>query len=249
MEGTLIWDIDVSKRFEHAKTRFDLKVHFESPAQRLVLFGPSGAGKSQTLKMIAGLARPDHGRMSLAGEVVFDHSTGIDLAPQDRRLGYVFQDYALFPHLTVRQNIAFGLRLGWRNAPRDIVHEAVERWLSAFGLEPVGRHFPEQLSGGQRQRTALARALVTQPRALLLDEPFAALDKKLRYRLRNELRELQQHLDIPVLLITHDEDDVSCFAEEVVHLENGRVVELTSASEKVHMLASVPNESLERIHG
>ncbi|MGH8659904.1 MAG: sulfate/molybdate ABC transporter ATP-binding protein [Gammaproteobacteria bacterium] len=250
MESALIWDIDVSKRFEHAKTRFDLKVCFESPSQRLVLFGPSGAGKTQTLKMIAGLARPDRGRVSLAGEVVFDHGTGIDLAAQDRRLGYVFQDYALFPHLTVRQNIAFGLRLGWRNPPCDMVNEAVDRWIGAFGLEPIERHFPEQLSGGQRQRTALARALVTQPRALLLDEPFAALDKTLRHRLRDGLRDLQQHLDIPVLLITHDEDDVSYFAEEVVHLEEGRVVDLTPASEMVVTLAaSVPNESLACIDG
>ena len=250
MGSAVIWDIDVSKRFEHAKNRFDLKVRFESPSQRLVLFGPSGAGKSQTLKMIAGLTRPDHGRVSLAGEVLFDHGIGIDLAAQDRRLAYVFQDYALFPHLTVRQNIAFRLRLGWRNPPRDMANEAVDRWIGAFGLEPVERHFPEQLSGGQRQRTALARAVVTQPRALLLDEPFAALDRRLRHRLRDELSDLQQQLDIPVLLITHDEDDVSCFAEEVVRLEDGRVVDLISASEMVVTLsASVPNESLECIDG
>lgn len=231
MEGAVVWDIDVAKRFEQTKGRFDLMVRFQSQSQRLVLFGPSGAGKSQTLKIIAALTRPDRGRVSLAGEVVFDDRIGINLAAQDRRLAYVFQDYALFPHLTVRQNIAFGLRLGWRNPPRDIANEAVDRWINAFGLEPVERRYPEQLAGGQRQRTALARALVTQPRALLLDEPFAALDRNLRQRLRNELSDLQRELGIPVLLITHDEEDVSHFAEEVVHLEDGRVIDLTAACE------------------
>ena len=231
MARAVIWDIDVAKRFEHAKGRFDLQVRIQSSSHRLVLYGPSGAGKSQTLKMIAGLTRPDRGRVRLAGNVLFDRSIGIDLAARARHLGYVFQDYALFPHLTVRQNIAFGLRSGWRNPPRDVAHEAVDRWIEAFGLEPVERSFPEQLSGGQRQRTALARALVPRPRALLLDEPFAALDGKLRRRLRDELGDLQERLEIPVVLITHDEDDVAAFAEDVVHLDDGRVTGLTSRCE------------------
>jgi len=135
----------------------------------------------------------------------------------------VFQDYALFPHLTVRQNIAFARRSGWRNPPRRIDDPKVERWIAAFHLEPVAGHYPHQISGGQRQRTALARALVTEPAALLLDEPFAALDKGLRERLRQELRDLLAEIDLPMLLITHDDDDVLSLAEEVVQMSRGRV--------------------------
>ena len=223
----MIWDLDLAKRLPHRERPFDLHVHCRSDAMRLVLFGPSGAGKSQTLKMIAGLVRPDRGHLRLAGTTLFDHGAGVDLSPQSRRLAYVFQDYALFPHLTVQQNIAFGLHRGWRNPPRRLTppaHEAVERWLRAFELEALAQHLPQQLSGGQRQRTALARALVAEPQALLLDEPFAALDRALCLRLRDELVDLQAQLRVPMLLITHDEDDVRALADEVVQLAAGRVV-------------------------
>lgn len=230
----MVWDVDVVKRFEHAKRRFDLRVKFQSDAQRLLLFGSSGAGKSQTLKIIAGLTRPDRGHVRVSGESLFDHNAGLDLPAQARRLGYVFQDYALFPHMTVRQNIAFGLQRGWRNPSRKIAHEAVDRWIGTFQLKPMEQHYPEQLSGGQRQRTALARALAAQPRALLLDEPFAALDKPLRKRLRDELVELLGQIRIPLLLITHDEADLQCFGEEVVHLAGGRVVATQEAHDDVH---------------
>jgi molybdate transport system ATP-binding protein len=155
--------------------------------------------------------------------VLVDTAAGIALSPQARRLGHVFQDYALFPHLSVRQNIGFALRTGWLNPASRLKHPAVERWLNAFGLQRVADHLPEQLSGGQRQRTALARALVTEPAALLLDEPFAALDRNLRQRLRTELRQLQADLGLPMLLITHDDEDVQELAEEVVHIDAGRV--------------------------
>ncbi|MBA2721812.1 MAG: ATP-binding cassette domain-containing protein [Methylibium sp.] len=220
----MIWDVDVTKRFEHAGRRFDLQVSFRSDARRLVLFGPSGAGKSQTLKMIAGLTTPDTGRVCLAGRTLFDHRSRIDMPPQQRAVAYMFQDYALFPHLTVRQNIAFALHRGPFNPGRDVRHAAVQRWLDALGLGPAAQHYPEQLSGGQRQRTALARALVAEPRALLLDEPFAALDRALRARLRDELRALQAQLDIPLLLITHDEDDLRLFGDEVLHIAEGRLI-------------------------
>jgi molybdate transport system ATP-binding protein len=145
----------------------------------------------------------------------------------------VFQDYALFPHLTVRQNIASGLRRGWLNPARSFTDAAVERWIAAFHLEPIAGHYPHQLSGGQRQRTALARALVINPTALLLDEPFAALDKALRQRLRQELKELQEQLRIPLLLITHDDEDLRLLANDVVHLQGGRVVAAADAVESV----------------
>jgi molybdate transport system ATP-binding protein len=220
----MVWHVDVRRRFEHGKRRFDLHVAFASAAQRLVLFGASGAGKSQTLKIIAGLTEPDTGHVRLNGEVLVDRGRGIDVPARHRRLAYVFQDYALFPHLTVLQNIAFGVHRGWFNARRHEHHEAVQRWLRTFELEPVAHHYPEQLSGGQRQRTALARALVARPRALLLDEPFAALDPALRARLRDELADLQAALDIPLVLISHDEADVRRLGDDVLEVRDGRVV-------------------------
>ena len=222
----MIWDINVSKQLRHADSRFDLNVGFASNALRLVLVGPSGAGKTQTLKMLAGIVQPDRGHVAINGRVLFDSASRVNLAPQQRRLACVFQDCALFPHLTVRQNIAFARQpagRGWLNPPRNVVDETVDRWIGAFGLQAIAGHFPHQISGGQRQRTALARALVLEPTALLLDEPFAALDRRLRHNLRDELRDLQAQVGLPMLLITHDDDDVQVLADEVVHLQAGRV--------------------------
>lgn len=218
------WDVRVARSMGTGANRFQLDVAFASDSERLVLYGPSGAGKSLTLQAIAGLLRPDDGRIAVDGTTVFDAAAGIDVAAGARRLGYVFQEYALFPHLTVRQNVAFGLERGFRNPRRDAAAPAVDHWLSTFELTPLGHRFPDELSGGQRQRTALARALVAEPRALLLDEPFAALDSGLRERLRAELGELQHRLAVPIVLITHDAADVAAFAGEVIALDGGRVV-------------------------
>jgi molybdate transport system ATP-binding protein len=227
----VIWDVELHRALVHERTRFDLEVRFASDAERLVLHGASGAGKTQTLKMIAGIARPDRGRVVVADRALYDSASRISLSAQERRLGYVFQDYALFPHLTVRQNIAFGLRRGWLNPARSFADAAVERWIATFHLAAVAGHYPHQLSGGQRQRTALARALVNGPDALLLDEPFAALDKALARRLRGELKELQEQLRVPMLLITHDDDDLRDLAHGVVELQGGRVVAAPAAVE------------------
>jgi len=227
----VIWDVELHRALVHERTRFDLEVRFASDAERLVLHGASGAGKTQTLKMIAGIARPDRGRVVVADRALYDSASRISLSAQERRLGYVFQDYALFPHLTVRQNIAFGLRRGWLNPARSFADAAVERWIATFHLGAVAGHYPHQLSGGQRQRTALARALVNGPDALLLDEPFAALDKALARRLRGELKELQAQLRVPMLLITHDDDDLRDLAHGVVELQGGRVVAAPAAVE------------------
>jgi molybdate transport system ATP-binding protein len=220
----VIWDVALRRTLRQGSSRFDLDVAFQSDRARVVLFGPSGAGKTQTLRMISGTAHPERGHVRVAGRVLCDTERSIRLTPQARALGYVYQDYALFPHLTVRQNVAFPLRRGWRNPGRDADDAEVTHWLSSFALDAVASHYPDQLSGGQRQRTALARALVTRPTALLLDEPFAALDSRLRGRLREELADLQSALAVPMLLITHDDEDVRVLAQDVIHLEQGRVV-------------------------
>lgn len=223
-EAPLIWDVALRRQLRHGDTRFDLDVSFRSAARRVVLYGPSGAGKTQTLRMLAGILRPDAGHARIAGQRLCDLDAGLMLTPQQRRLACVFQDYALFPHLTVRQNVGFARRRGLFNPPRRHHDEQAERWIEAFRLQAVADHYPHQISGGQRQRTALARALVLEPLALLLDEPFAALDRGLRLRLRDELLELQGQLALPMLLITHDDDDLRVLGEDRVQLEAGRVV-------------------------
>jgi molybdate transport system ATP-binding protein len=220
----MIWDVAIRKTVGAGAQRFELDVEFRSDAQRLVLFGPSGAGKSLTLQAIAGLLAPDAGHVRIGDAVLFDSALGIDLPAERRSLGYVFQEYALFPHLTVRQNVAFATTKGWRNPSRAVADDAVDRWLDTLELTAFADRFADQLSGGQRQRLALARALVTAPRALLLDEPFAALDAPLRRKLRAELFAMQSRFAVPTLLITHDEDDIAAFATEVVPIAAGRAV-------------------------
>lgn len=215
--------IDIRKTLRAGPRTFQLDAQFESASKRLVIYGASGAGKSQMLKAIAGLSRPDSGVIELDGRRLYDSSARIDVPARQRRVGYLFQDYALFPHLNVRQNIGFGLQRGWFNpAPRG-EPAAVRYWLEAFGLEEVAHQRPAELSGGQRQRVALARAIVCEPAALLLDEPFAALDPALRVRMRGELDALQRRLDIPMLLITHDPEDAATFGGQVLTMADGRV--------------------------
>lgn len=218
------FDIDIRKSLRSGKRTFCLDVQWRSNSQRNVIIGPSGSGKSQLLKVIAGLVTPDSGYVRVGESVLFNAQTGINLKPQTRELAYLFQDYALFPHLNVRQNIGFGLVRGWLNPAADARQAAVDHWLEIFQLRPVAHHFSDELSGGQRQRVALARALVAQPRALLLDEPFAALDPALRISMRSELDALQRRLQVPMILITHDPEDARVFGEQVLQLREGAVV-------------------------
>jgi molybdate transport system ATP-binding protein len=220
---TVMWDLHVRKRLRHGPSVFQLDVAFHSDQRHLVLLGPSGSGKTQTLRAVAGISRPDDGRVAVHGRLLFDSERRVNLPPRRRELGYVFQDYALFPHLTLRQNVAFARRRGWRNPTLAQRDPEAERWIRAFHLEAVAELYPHQISGGQRQRTALARALVNAPRALLLDEPFAALDPALRTHLRRELKALQDDLGIPTLLITHDAQDAAVLGREVITLKAGRV--------------------------
>ena len=218
--------VDIRKTLTARERRFELSVSFTGSCQRIVLFGPSGAGKTLTLKAVAGLLRPDAGAITLGGAPLFDAARGIDIPTRERAAAYLFQDYALFPHLNVRQNVGFALRRGWLNPRSRESSREVEYWLDAFDLTAVGSSYPAQLSGGQKQRVALARALVAEPRILLLDEPFAALDAGMRERMRRELSDLQTRLDIPMVLITHDEADVAVFGDQVVQLAGGSVQEV-----------------------
>ncbi|MFT5643978.1 MAG: molybdate transport system ATP-binding protein [Janthinobacterium sp.] len=216
-------ELDLDTTLHSGKRSFRLRLQFASTSRRIVIYGPSGAGKSLTLKAIAGLLTPAAGRVTLAGRTLFDTTKNINLTPQQRNVAYLFQDYALFPHLTVRQNVGFGLARGWLNPRPAATHEAVDHWLGQLGLAHLAQQYPDQLSGGQRQRTALARALAAQPGALLLDEPFAALDPALRVKLRSELDQLQRQLALPMILITHDPEDVRLFGDDVLYLRDGAI--------------------------
>ena len=236
----MLLDLDISKTMRSGQREFHLQLKYASRANRLVILGPSGSGKSLLLQMMAGLLTPDSGYLKLAGRTLFDQQQRINLTPQQRQLAFVFQNYALFPHLNVRQNIAFGLRRGVFNPRLKMQSDAVDYWLENFGLTAVQQQKPHELSGGQRQRTALARALVSKPRALLLDEPFSALDPDLRIHMRHELRELQERLAVPLILITHDVEDVKAFSDETLCLKDGCI---DSARQQVILSSAVLRSS------
>jgi molybdate transport system ATP-binding protein len=192
-----------------------------SSAGITVLFGESGAGKTTVLRCLVGLERPDSGQILFDEEVWFDASQRLFMPARERRVGLVPQDYALFPHLSVGQNIAYGLYDLSKSERGKRVAEAIE-WL---GLEGMEHRLPDQLSGGQQQRAALARALVRRPRLLLLDEPLSALDAPTRVRLRGELGRLLKQLRIPTVLVTHDRTEVLSLGDNLVIMVNGRVVQ------------------------
>ncbi len=198
---------------------FTLDVAFAAEPEIVVLFGPSGAGKSLTLAAIAGIVRPDAGRIALEGQVLFQAGS-VDLAPQRRSVGYVPQHAALFPHLSVAANVGFGVGGGARERARR-----VRELLALLGLEGLDDRRPAQLSGGERQRVALARALAIRPRVLALDEPFAALDAGLRLGLQEELQRVHRAWGGPLLLVTHDPDEAFSLAARVVVIDGGRVLQ------------------------
>ena len=215
--------VDIRKTLRAGAREFRLDACFSAVNDRIAVFGPSGSGKSVTIQCIAGLLTPDEGLIQIGDRVVFDSSAGIDLPPQARRVGLVFQDYALFPHLTVEENVSFGLSGALTGQVDRAVRDRVREHLRLFELEALAANFPRQLSGGQRQRTALARALIRHPELLLLDEPLSALDPLLRERVRRELVGVQQRFDVPMVVITHDPADVEALAQSVLIYSHGRV--------------------------
>jgi molybdate transport system ATP-binding protein len=233
-------EVDIRLRLASGARRFDLDARFACHRDVTVVFGPSGSGKSVTLQAISGLVRPDAGCVRLRGRALFDAAQGIDVRVRDRRVAYVFQDYALFPHLTVERNVAFPLSRWWHRAVPDAARVRVDEMLEAFELTALRHAWPAQLSGGQRQRVALARALVSAPDLLLLDEPFSALDPLLRNRLREDLLRFRARFDVPMLVITHDPDDVAALADDVIVFRDGRVVQQGGAHELFGEVPSGP---------
>jgi molybdate transport system ATP-binding protein len=199
---------------------FELDVAWHIGNELAVLFGYSGSGKSLSLRMIAGLFRPDAGRIVLNGQVLYDSRSHEWVPPQRRDLGFVFQNLALFPHLTVEQNIRYGLK----GLAKPEQHVRTEEFIERFHLQGLGDRLPRQISGGQQQRVALARALARRPKALLLDEPFSALDLPLKMELWDLIREIRTNLMIPIVVVTHDPVDARTLADHLIVYRAGRVL-------------------------
>jgi sulfate transport system ATP-binding protein len=213
---------NVSKQFGSFKAVDDVNLEIKS-GSLVALLGPSGSGKSTLLRLISGLEMPDSGKILLTGKDATYQSV------QDRNIGFVFQHYALFKHLTVRKNVAFGLEL--RKAPKAKIKARVEQLLELVQLSGLGDRYPSQLSGGQRQRVALARALAVEPNVLLLDEPFGALDAKVRKDLRAWLRRLHDEVHVTTVFVTHDQEEAMEVSDEIVVMNKGRVEQVGTPAE------------------
>ncbi len=215
-------------------SNFELRVEFSVPAGISILFGPSGAGKTTVLDCIAGLTTPDSGRITVGQREFFNDHNGLDLSPQNRAIGYVFQDLALFPHLTVEANIEYGLAKLKTTDRRNRTNTILE----SFQIPHLRERRPEEISGGERQRVALARALVTDPCVLLLDEPLAGLDTMTKSKILDDLRSWNQAHRIPILYVTHAREEVLALGERVLVLENGRII----AQGTPHEVMSAPRQ-------
>lgn len=207
--------VDITKRLKG----FSLQVKFDWEKERLGLLGPSGCGKSMTLKCIAGIERPDRGRIVLNGRVLFDSEEKKELSPQKRRIGYLFQNYALFPNMTVEENIGCGLK-----GTKIKKKERVEQMLEMFHLQGLDKSYPVQLSGGQQQRVALARILAYEPDVLLLDEPFSALDAYLKEKLQEELLSLLKKYSGHTIIVSHSQDEIYSLCENIAIMDEGKLL-------------------------
>ncbi|GED51864.1 MULTISPECIES: ATP-binding cassette domain-containing protein [Brevibacillus] len=199
--------------FQKSLPEFQLSARFAVKDEIIVLFGPSGSGKTTILNCIAGLAHPEYGTIRLADRLFFDHKDNIKLPVQKRNVGYLFQDYALFPHMTVEKNIRYGMQ-------RDAQGQ-VEELLQSVGIDHLLQKYPHQLSGGQKQRVALVRALATKPDILLLDEPLSALDADTRRQCQAELLRIHEKWRIPFLLVTHDRDEAERLGDLILTNRDG----------------------------
>jgi sulfate transport system ATP-binding protein len=213
---------NVSKQFGQFRAVDRVSLEIQS-GSLVALLGPSGSGKSSLLRLIAGLETPDTGKIWLTGKDATHQSV------QDRNIGFVFQHYALFKHMTVRKNIAFGLDI--RKTPKTDIKKRVEELLELVQLQGLGDRYPSQLSGGQRQRVALARALAVQPQVLLLDEPFGALDAKVRKDLRAWLRRLHDEVHVTTVFVTHDQEEAMEVSDEIVVMNRGKVEQVGTPAE------------------
>src|SRR5215468_496211 len=212
---------------------FRLDVEFTAPSGVTILFGPSGSGKTTCLRAVAGIITPDEGRISLDGRIYFDSASGVNLPIQQRHVGFVFQDYLLFPHLTAEQNVAYGIRAEENSGAlsKAAKRERARELLSLLGIEYAARQYPREMSGGESQRVALARALASDPAIVLLDEPLSAVDAKTRARLLVEIKSTQQRTGIPFLYVTHSVAEVVEIGDHVIVLNEGRVIEQGSPRE------------------
>jgi sulfate/thiosulfate transport system ATP-binding protein len=213
---------NVSKRFGDFAALSDVSFEVEG-GSLTALLGPSGSGKSTLLRIIAGLEFPDTGEILISGE------QATSLKPQKRNVGFVFQHYAAFKHMTVRDNVAFGLTV--RKRPKAEIHERVDRLLKLVQLEAFGDRYPAHLSGGQRQRMALARALAPEPQVLLLDEPFGALDARVRAELREWLRRLHEEVHVTTIFVTHDQVEAMDVASQIAVMNEGRIEQVGGPTE------------------
>ena len=213
-------DARFRKRFAAKTQEFVLELEFQAAAGFTILFGPSGAGKTTLLDCIAGLAEPESGRIAIGDRVLFDAAQRTDVPVAKRRLGYVFQSLALFPHLTVEQNVKYGLP----HLPQTQRAAQASAMLQAFRIAHLAQRYPREISGGESQRTALARTLVTDPSVLLLDEPLAALDAGTKAKIIDDLRQWNQAHRIPILYVTHSREEVFALGEHVLVLDGGRIV-------------------------
>lgn len=211
---------DASADAGESRADFVLDVEFAAPPGVTILFGASGSGKTQTLLNVAGLTRPDEGLIAVEGETLFDSSRGFSLPVSRRRVGYVFQSLALFPHMTARANVEFAAQ----DLPKRERRERAGALLERFGVAHTAARRPREISGGEAQRVALARALASEPRMLLLDEPLSALDEPVKLSIMSDLREMNRRLRLPILYVTHSRDEALALGERALVYERGRIV-------------------------